>query len=95
MAATTSTTLKLPAALKQRLTALAEESGKSPHGLMVEAIERHVEYEERMRAFVAEALEADRDIERTGEVYAAADVHAWLDRLAQGKKARRPKPWRR
>ena len=93
--AVTTTTLKLPAALKQRLIALAEESGKSAHGLMVEAIERHVEYEERMRAFVAEALAADRDIERTGEVYAAADVHAWLDRLAQGKKARRPKPWRR
>jgi len=92
MAATT--TLKLPAALKQRLMALAEESGRSTHGLMLEAIERHVEYEERMRAFVEEALTAEQDIERTGEIYAAADVHAWLDRLAQGKKARRPKPWR-
>jgi predicted transcriptional regulator len=89
------TTLKLPAGLKQRLSALAEQSGKSPHGLMLEAIERHVEYEERMRAFVQEAMEADRDIERTGEVYAAADVHAWIERLAQGQKARRPKPWRR
>jgi predicted transcriptional regulator len=46
MAATTTTTLKPPAALKQRLIALAEESGKSPHSLMVEAIERHIEYEE-------------------------------------------------
>lgn len=89
------TTLKLPPTLKQRLAALAEESGKSPHSLMIEAIERHIEYEERVRAFVEEALEADRDIERTGEVYAAADVHAWLGRLAQGKKVRRPKPWRR
>jgi len=42
-----------------------------------------------------EALEADREIERTGEVYAAEDVHAWLERLAQGKRAPRPKPWRR
>jgi len=89
------TTLKLPPTLKQRLAALADESGKSPHSLMIEAIERHIEYEERVRAFVEEALEADRDIERTGEVYAAADVHAWLARLAQGKKVRRPKPWRR
>src|SRR5690349_12683103 len=48
-----------------------------------------------MRAFVAEAMEADRDIERTGELYAAEDVHAWMERLVQGKKPRRPKPWRR
>jgi predicted transcriptional regulator len=95
MSETTTTTLKLPPKLKQRLTALAEQSGKSAHGLMIEAIERHIEYEERMRAFVAEAIEADRDIERTGEIYAAEDVHAWLERLAQGKKTRRPKPWRR
>jgi predicted DNA-binding protein len=93
MASTTA--LKLPAELKQRLTALAEQTGKSLHGLMLEAIERHVEYEERMRAFVQDALEADRQIEHTGEVYAAADVHAWIGRLAQGQKARRPKPWRR
>ena len=64
-------------------------------GLMVQAIERHVEDEERMRAFVAEAMEADRDIERTGELYAAEDVHASMERLVQGKKPRRPKPWLR
>lgn len=89
------TTLKLPPALKERVSALAEASGKSPHSVMIEAIERHIEHEEQMRAFVQEALQADRDIERTGEVYAAADVHAWLERLAQGRKVRRPKSWRR
>jgi hypothetical protein len=48
-----------------------------------------------MRAFVAEALAADLDTERTGEVYLAEDVHAWLERLAQGKKVRRPTRVRR
>jgi hypothetical protein len=62
---------------------------------MLEAIERHVDYEERMRAFVEEALTADRAIERTGEVYRADDVHAWIERLARGARAARPKPWRR
>ena len=47
------------------------------------------------QSFVREALAADADIERTGEVYRAEDVHAWLQRLARGPKARRPKPWRR
>jgi hypothetical protein len=62
---------------------------------MVEAIERHTAREERMREFVKEALAADRDIDQGGEVYAAADVHAWIERLATGRKAARPKPWRK
>lgn len=62
---------------------------------MVEAIERHTTREERMREFVKEALAADRAIDAGGEVYAAEDVHAWMGRLAAGKKPARPKPWRR
>ena len=48
-----------------------------------------------MQNFVKEALAADADIERTGEVYKASDVHAWVQRLASGVKTARPKPWRR
>ena len=33
---------------------------------------------------------ADREIENGGEVYAAQDVHAWLDRLAAGATTGRP-----
>lgn len=36
--------------------------------------------DERMAEFVKEALEADRGIDAGDEVYAAADVHAWLAR---------------
>ncbi len=88
-------TLKLPAALGARLAALARKSGRSAHGIMLEAIERHTAREERMREFVKEALSADRDIDKGGEVYAAADVHAWIERLAAGRKSARPKPWRK
>jgi hypothetical protein len=62
---------------------------------MLEAIERHTTYEERMRQLVKEAEAADRAIERGGAVYAATEVHAWLDRVASGADSRRPKPWRR
>jgi hypothetical protein len=62
---------------------------------MLDAIERETVREERTEAFVKEALGADRGIEETGEVYAARDVHAWLGRLATGRKVGRPKPWRR
>ena len=89
------TTLKLPPELRSRVAALAKRSGRSGHSLMLEAIERHTAREERMRVFVTEALAADRTIDRGGEVYAAADVHAWLERLARGKRTTRPKPWRK
>ena len=89
------TTLKLPPGLRSQVASLAKKSGRSAHSLMLEAIERHVAREVRMREFVKEALAADRAIDRGGEVYAAADVHAWIERLAAGKKAARPKPWRR
>jgi predicted transcriptional regulator len=89
------TSVKLPPALKSRVKALARKTGRSAHSLIVEAVERHTTAEERMQDFVAQALAADADVERTGEVYSADAVHAWLERLAAGKKARRPKPWRR
>ncbi|MFO0447748.1 MAG: hypothetical protein ACK52I_03480 [Pseudomonadota bacterium] len=89
------TSIKLPPALKARVARLAKSTGRSPHSLIVEAVERHTAAEERMQQFVADALAADADIERTGEAFRAEDVHAWLDRLAKGRKSARPKPWRR
>lgn len=95
MATTSTTTLKLPSDLKARLARVAKKTGRTPHAFMLEAIERQTTYEERMEAFVKEARAADRTIEETGQAYAAADVHAWMRGLAQGRKAPRPKPWRR
>ena len=89
------TSVKLPPALKSRVAALAKKTGRSTHSLIVEAVERHTAAEERMQEFVTQALAADADIEAKGEVYRAEAVHAWLDRVATGKKAVRPKPWRR
>ena len=78
-----------------RIQALAKQSGRSAHSFILEAVERHTDYEEQMRSLVKEALAADEEIERTGEVYRADDVHAWVERLARGQDAARPKPWRR
>ncbi len=89
------TTIRLPPKLRARIQALARQSGRSAHSLIIEAVERHTAYEEQMRSLVKEALAADEDIERTGTVYRAEDVHAWMERLAQGKTAPPPRPWRR
>jgi predicted transcriptional regulator len=93
MAATT--TIRLPPKLRARISALAKQTGRSAHSLIVDAVERHVDYEEQMCNLVKEALAADADIEKTGEIYNADDVHAWVKRLAVGESAARPKPWRR
>ena len=89
------TTIRLPPRLRSRVRALAKQSGRSAHSLIVEAVERHAAYEERMRSLVKEAMAADAEIERTGEVYRAEDVHVWMNRLAGGVAATKPKPWQR
>jgi len=92
------TTIRLPPNLRARIHALAKQSGRSAHSIILEAVERYAEYEEQMRSLVKQAIEADADIERTGEVYRADDVHAWMARLARGAGAgtpQRPKTWRR
>jgi predicted transcriptional regulator len=88
------TTLKLPEKLKARVAKLARATNRTPHGMMIEAIEREVQREERYRAFVKEALTADLGIDKGAPVYASDDVHTWLDRLAVDANAPRPKAWR-
>ena len=89
------TSIKLPPKLKSRVATLSRRTGRTTHSFIVEAVERLATHEEKMQSFVKEALAADADVERTGEVYKADDVHAWLQRVAKGRKATRPKPWRR
>ena len=89
------TTLKLSEKLKARIARLAKATGRTAHSLMIEALEREVTREERMKAFVREALAAKADVEAGGAVYRAEDVHAWLERLARDRKAARPQPWRK
>jgi predicted transcriptional regulator len=93
MAATT--TIRLPPKLRARLGSLAKQTGRSAHSLIVEAVERHADYEEQVRSLVKEALAADAQIVKSGEVFRAEDVHAWMNRLAAGGATARPKPWRK
>jgi len=90
-----STTLKLPEKLKARIARIAKESGRSPHGVMVEAIERDVDRTERYRQFVKDAQAADKAIDAGAGVYGAGDVHSWMEHLARDGKAERPKALRK
>lgn len=85
------TTLKLPDSLKKRIAPLAESAGKTPHAWMVEAIESQATFAEKRKAFVADALAAEKEVEKTGLVYRAGDVHRYIRARASGKKAPHPK----
>ena len=92
---TVTTSVKLPQKLKARVAKLAKQTGRSSHSLIVEAVERHTAYEERLRAFVMEARVADAEMDASGEAYAAQDVHDWLEKMVEGRAPARPKPCRR
>ena len=91
----TTTTLKISPQLKQRISRLAKESGKSAHAFMVQALEREATREERMRQFVRDAIASDSAAEAGAPVYRAEDVYAWMERRAKGEKLSIPKPWRK
>jgi predicted transcriptional regulator len=90
------TTLKLSPELKDRVKAVTEGTGKTPHAFMVEAIEQQTALAEKRRQFVADAVAARRNFARTRKGYAVEDVRKYLaDRIA-GRPARKPRPkrWR-
>lgn len=90
---TTPTTIKLPAALKERIAPLAEAAGKTAHAWMVEALERQADLAEAREAFIADAEAAAADIDAGGPLYAAEDVAAYLLARAAGKRSpARPRP---
>lgn len=86
------TTLKLPEDLKKRIAPLAESIGKTPHAWMIEALEKQTALAEKRTAFVADALAAEKDAERSGKAYRLEDVQRYMDELLKGKKVKRPKP---
>ena len=90
------TSLNLPEGLKARVAALAAHSGKSAHDYLIDAIERDITFAEVRRAFVEDALKAEREMEHSGLAYDARDLHAYWRAKLSGKKPRMPqlKQWR-
>lgn len=88
----TTTSLKLPDELKEKVAALAEGVAQTPHAYMVEAIAERVARDEKRREFLRSALDSEEHFKRTGIAYAYDDVRRYILMKAAGKKARKPKP---
>lgn len=85
------TTIRIPDDLKDKVTRAAERTGKSPHSFILEAITEKAELEER-RADFAEGAEKRYDaIVASGKTIPWAQMRQYLDLRAAGKRAARPK----
>jgi len=88
----TTTTLKLPDALKFRITNAAEYVGKTPHAFMLEALQAQTELAERRREFVDAAKQAEQEVAQYGLVYDADEVFSYLRAKLEGRAAEHPAP---
>jgi predicted transcriptional regulator len=89
---TGTTTLKLSDELKARIALAAQQTGKTAHAFMVEALELQTELAERRSAFVTDALLARDEVARYGLVVDADEVFDYLKARAEGKAAPKPDP---
>lgn len=92
MPAATTTSLKLDAGMKERLSRLAAARRRSAHWLMREAIEQYIEREEARERLRNDALAAWAEYQETGKHVSAAEADAWLARLEAGEDTPPPQP---
>lgn len=78
------TTLRLPEALKQRISELAEQTGQTAHAFMVDALQEKADEAEWRVAMQSEALARDRAIDADGRVIEWHEMRTWLQAKAQG-----------
>ena len=86
-----STSIKIPAGLRERLQHLATSRQRTPHALMIQAIENFVSREEKREAWRQEGVAAWEEYQRTGLHLTNAEVKDWLSQLAAGNNTEPPK----
>ena len=88
------TTIRLPKELKDKVARAAERAGKTPHGFILEAIAEKAELDERRAAFVEGAEQRYAGIVASGRTVAWSEMRRYLERRLVGSRAARPKPRR-
>lgn len=78
--------VKMLPALHARVVNLAAAGQRTPHALMLQAIESYVEREEKREALRQEGKAAHEHYVRTGLHLTNAEVVEWMDKIIQGEK---------
>jgi predicted transcriptional regulator len=84
------TTIRLPDALKARIAKAAEAAGTTSHNFILEAIAEKAEQAERRAEFHGLADERYAQFLETGESVPWEDARAWLKQRIAGKRVKRP-----
>jgi predicted transcriptional regulator len=86
------TTIRLPQDLKQRVTRAAKRSGATAHGFILEAIREKAEQEERRAEFMDTAERRYAEIAASGRTVSWNEMRRYLKRRLAGAKVARPRP---
>ena len=91
------TTLRLPDELRERIAKLAAKSGQTAHSVMLDALAQKVEEEELKASFYSEADARFAEMMESGAGIPWHDMRAHLRTRASGKNTRAPKAraWRK
>lgn len=85
------TSIKIPSELKERIQHLAEVRHRTPHALMLQALETFISREEQRESLRQEGIAAWEEYQRTGLHLTGNEVRGWIDLIRQGKKVPMPK----
>lgn len=86
----TTTTIRLPEELRERIASAAQRAGKTTHSFILEAIAEKAELEEQRAEFDAEADARLSKIVDSGRTIPWADMRKYLEDRVAGKKTTRP-----
>ena len=84
------TSLKLDAALRDRVKSLADKRHRKAHWVMVEAIREYVEREESRQSAWEDAMKAWENFRATGLHATEEEMEAWFDQLEAGNDVEPP-----
>ena len=85
------TTIRLPQDLKERIARAAERAGVSAHSFILEAIAEKAAQEEASSDFHATAETRFETIAASGKTVSWVEMRQYLEQRVTGKKAVRPK----
>lgn len=86
------TTIRLPKDLRERIARAAERAGTTPHGFILEAIAEKADLEERRMEFLDAAGQRYAAIAASGKALPWREMRRYLERRIGGSRAGRPKP---
>ncbi|HZX26776.1 MAG TPA: DUF6290 family protein [Telluria sp.] len=84
------TTIRLPDELKERVAQAAERAGTTPHNFILQAIAEKAETDEKRNEFLDEAERRYADIVANGKTISWNEMRSYLAPSIGGKPAKRP-----